>query len=801
MTKISFPATGTRRSKRLITSLGVIVLAVISLLGYLIWSGYREAKHEAETKTLNYAAIIEARLDATLRRADADLQDMARTIPIAALGQQEVSRYARELGAELESHLINFPELAALRIFDANGDRLYTTGSDTTPRTHISDRSYFRLLRDNPQAGLVFSELLISRSRDKPSVVAAKALRDEQGAFRGIALAAIDLNYFQKLFQSLDLGAHGVVSIYRSDNFTPVVRWPVVEGKIDTPLPPGNPIRAALAPGIKTATIEFPSSTDGFVRTYSSRVLDRYPFFVTAGLAREDVLAGWRARALAVGLSALLLLGLLAGLLYWLWRAEAALKANEELMRTTFEQAAVGIAHIAPGTYRILMANGRFCDLLGYARDELIGTDSRLLTPSDDMPARENERAQVMAGKIKTSSSERPLIRKDGALIWVNRNLSLARDRAGQPRYFISVIEDITERKRADQLLTLEHTVARSLANATSGSAALIEVIRSICETQGWECGRYLRVDEQADVLRFSECWNMPGEAIEQFIAGKRETVYGPGVGLAGRAWQSGQPAWIADIRNAAGSLGAAATLETGMHCAFHFPVISEGKTIGVLAFNSRNVREPDDRLLQAVNVIGSQIGQFLQRKQAEERIQYLATYDTLTGLPNRNMFRDRLTVAIARARRSGQMTALMFLDLDRFKEINDTLGHATGDKVLQATAVLLRASLRDVDTISRLGGDEFTVILENIIDVRQLKTIVEKIKEAFSAPIITQEGRDIFVTASIGIALYPLDADNIDALLQAADVAMYRAKQKGRNAYEFYASELEAQAEGCLSL
>jgi diguanylate cyclase len=133
-------------------------------------------------------------------------------------------------------------------------------------------------------------------------------------------------------------------------------------------------------------------------------------------------------------------------------------------------------------------------------------------------------------------------------------------------------------------------------------------------------------------------------------------------------------------------------------------------------------------------------------------------------------------------------MAALMFLDLDRFKEINDTLGHATGDKVLQATARLFGASLRDVDTISRLGGDEFTVILENIIDVRQVRTTVEKIQGAFSAPIITQEGRDIFVTASIGIALYPADADNNDALLHAADVAMYRAKQEGRNTYEFYA-------------
>jgi diguanylate cyclase (GGDEF)-like protein/PAS domain S-box-containing protein len=180
-------------------------------------------------------------------------------------------------------------------------------------------------------------------------------------------------------------------------------------------------------------------------------------------------------------------------------------------------------------------------------------------------------------------------------------------------------IQKTAASQRVDQLLRLEHMVARCIASADSVSTALITVIRSICETQDWECGRYLRVDEQAGVLRFSECWNAPGDAIEQFIASKREAVFGPGAGLAGRAWQSGQPAWIADIKNDARSLKAAVTLQTGMHCAFHFPVMSEGKTIGVLAFNSRKVREPDDRLLQAVRVIGSQLGQFLQRKQAEE--------------------------------------------------------------------------------------------------------------------------------------------------------------------------------------
>ena len=182
------------------------------------------------------------------------------------------------------------------------------------------------------------------------------------------------------------------------------------------------------------------------------------------------------------------------------------------------------------------------------------------------------------------------------------------------------------------------------------------------------------------------------------------------------------------------------------------------------------------------------------ERKKAEEQLTYLAQYDSLTGLPNRNLFRDRLSLTMARAKRDGKMLALMFLDIDRFKEINDTLGHTIGDEVLQAASGLLRESLRDVDTIARLGGDEFTIILENITHEDQAIVVAEKIQKAFSDPVVIQK-QEIFVTASIGIALYPRDAEDIDALLQTADNAMYRAKEEGRNTYEFYAHEINAQA------
>jgi len=194
----------------------------------------------------------------------------------------------------------------------------------------------------------------------------------------------------------------------------------------------------------------------------------------------------------------------------------------------------------------------------------------------------------------------------------------------------------------------------------------------------------------------------------------------------------------------------------------------------------------------RADDVIKSQA---TQRELDEETIRHLAHHDPLTDLPNRKLFSDRLAVTLARVKRSGHMTALMFLDLDRFKEINDTLGHAVGDKVLRAAGKRLRGLLREADTVARLGGDEFTIILDDIVDAAHVKIIAEKIRAAFSSPVITEDGADIVVTPSIGIALYPLDADNVDALLKAADTAMYDAKAAGRNAYRFYRREESVRA------
>ena len=184
----------------------------------------------------------------------------------------------------------------------------------------------------------------------------------------------------------------------------------------------------------------------------------------------------------------------------------------------------------------------------------------------------------------------------------------------------------------------------------------------------------------------------------------------------------------------------------------------------------------------------------------AEQRLAQLAQYDALTGLANRTLFQDRLAQAIARAHRSERRIALLFLDLDRFKEINDSLGHEAGDRVLQEAAARLRQHLREGDSVARLGGDEFTVVLEDVESAEQVQGVAHKLLRAFAEPMAFA-GRDLFVTLSMGIALYPADGADADSLLKHADTAMYQAKSEGRDNFQFYAAAMSAAAHERLSL
>ncbi|MFZ5594293.1 MAG: putative bifunctional diguanylate cyclase/phosphodiesterase [Pseudomonadota bacterium] len=182
------------------------------------------------------------------------------------------------------------------------------------------------------------------------------------------------------------------------------------------------------------------------------------------------------------------------------------------------------------------------------------------------------------------------------------------------------------------------------------------------------------------------------------------------------------------------------------------------------------------------------------ERRSAEARIHYLAHHDDLTGLPNRVMFKQRLEQAIAEARRYGHKVAVLLLDMDRFKTINDTLGHDVGDGLIKAVAMRLNGCVREIDTVSRLAGDEFAFILPGLAVGEDAARVAQKILDEFAQPFWVS-GYQLFISASIGIALYPADGQCVDTLLKNVDAAMYHTKEHGRSAYQFYAAEMNARA------
>jgi diguanylate cyclase (GGDEF)-like protein/PAS domain S-box-containing protein len=334
----------------------------------------------------------------------------------------------------------------------------------------------------------------------------------------------------------------------------------------------------------------------------------------------------------------------------------------------------------------------------------------------------------------------------------------------GSAAGLIGTIIDITDRKRAERRQAMEHAVTRVLAEAKSQADAVPQVLSIICEALGWRGGTRWHWDAERRAARAAES---SGEAP---LAAS----------VAERACSEAQPV--------AGSESVA------------LPLLLGSEVLGALEFFHGGTGSADPSLMRVLQSISSQLAQYLVRKKAEEAVLFVATHDALTGLPNRVMFGQRLDHALSQARRHGRKLAVLFIDLDRFKVINDTLGHEAGDGLLREVARRLKHGLRGSDTVARLGGDEFVVLLEEIDDPVLIAAVAQKLVAALAEPFLIA-GRQYHVTASIGASTFPDDAHDAQALLKNADIAMYRAKERGRNTFQYYSAELNVHSMERLSI
>lgn len=224
-------------------------------------------------------------------------------------------------------------------------------------------------------------------------------------------------------------------------------------------------------------------------------------------------------------------------------------------------------------------------------------------------------------------------------------------------------------------------------------------------------------------------------------------------------------------------------------HGHYCVPIISEDKVLGVVNMYVRHGHERDERVDDFLNAIADTLAGIIVRRSIQRKLRQMALYDNLTGLPNRTMFFERLGQSLALARRYNRILVLFYLDLDRFKHINDTLGHDAGDELLKETALRLQSCLRKSDTAARMGGDEFTVILTEVADEKDAALVAAKIIETLQVPL-ELKGYLCPIGTSIGISIYPSSATEANALIKKADMAMYLAKANGRGNYQFFTGE-----------
>ena len=240
---------------------------------------------------------------------------------------------------------------------------------------------------------------------------------------------------------------------------------------------------------------------------------------------------------------------------------------------------------------------------------------------------------------------------------------------------------------------------------------------------------------------------------------------------------------------------------QAGLNSVSAWPILgSKGQVMGALALYTRRRDKPHRLNAHLVGICTDLAGIAIESRWAADRIQHLAHHDDLTGLPNRLLFNYHLPRALARAQRTGGAVGVLFLDLDRFKIINDTLGHGAGDDVLCQVSKHLLECLRETDTLARVGGDEFTLLVEQFDDPQDLGDIAEKLLTATASPLKIN-GQEYHLSGSIGIAIYPKDGSDSASLLKNADIAMYRAKTSGRNNYQFYSNDINVHSVERLSL
>ena len=449
-------------------ALAFVFLILLLLLVYQLWLSYRDHVKTAEINTSNFAAVFEARIDATLRRADAELLSLSADLPRAALDAGAASGYKREIDGKLDARLFNMDEMAGYQVFDAEGELLYSSKRLKAHRESVAGKAFFRRLRGRAGSEPVFSDVFDDDQFGCQCMAVAGSLRDGNGEFVGVIAGLIDLDHYRQQFQSLNLGKHGVVAWRRTDNHAQVVRWPNSRGGANGMLAPDHPVVLRMASGEKRILLHYEVFPENVRRIMTVRRMHKYPFYVAVGAGEDDVLAGWRKEVMVVAVSSLLLFGIVGTLLFRLGRMRrreagilSDLARRESQFRNLARMVPVGICHFDDeGKYTYV--NERYLTITGRRREDLMrGWWWNFIHPEDRLMM--EDCWWRCKNRMLPFISEYRFVCPDGQWVYVLGEIQ-AEIEPGTGRLlgYVAALTDITQRKRVEAELRVAREQAES---------------------------------------------------------------------------------------------------------------------------------------------------------------------------------------------------------------------------------------------------------------------------------------------------------------------------------------------------
>ncbi|MGB6054772.1 MAG: EAL domain-containing protein [Burkholderiaceae bacterium] len=637
-------------------------------------------------------------------------------------------------------------------IIDARGKLVFSSAASTADAIDLSDREHFRVPRERGVDALFISRPVIGRVTQRWSIQFARPLTDGHGGFAGVIVLSVAPDYFTRFSHEVDLGPGAAIAMLRR-NGELLARAPQPARGLGEPLV-GEGYFNAAPRGVFRRISRF----DHVDRLYAWRALSEYGLVVSVGRSSEVLLKPYllqRKTYVATGAAISLLLALagyalLAGLRQRA-KVRAALEESEFRWKYALEGAGEGVWDWNNETGEVFYSP-RWKEMLGYTDADFgsrIEDWERILHP-DDKAAVLAATADYIAGKIPVYANEYRLRCKDNSWKWVaSKGKAISRDADGRPLRLIGTHADISERKRIEESMRLALLVYENSSEGmlvTDANNVILTINQAFTELTGYTAEDV--VGKKPDLLK----------------SGRHDREF----------------------------------YEAMWHA-----LLTRGRWQGEIWNRRRN----GDVYAEWINIntIFTEKGEVYRRvalfsdlakkKEYEKLIWQQANCDPLTGLLNRRMFGERIEREARWADRNGTSMALLFLDLDRFKEVNDILGHAAGDLLLQQAAHRLRRAVHDPDSLARLGGDEFAVIVEEAPGGGEAARIADDIARRLAEPF-SLGAETVFVSASVGIALYPEDADTAEALLKNAEQAMYAAKEGGRDRSHFFTPSMQEIAQ-----